>query len=209
MAVAFHRGEGDLHEDESIGKPIAFDCTLFQPEEVAAPMERAGFSIEQVTVRKPYRKELPTERVYVLARSAAESLISICLPSYVRNISLPTFAKELDLLARGPFGHHRFWRTCIKQEPRESSLHCAGAAHRNRGPGWGSFRCLLPGRHSLRTRHAPRSLQGRHRRGFDEVDPQRKANSTAIDPSGNPRRSRRVHSPRSFQETREPLFERK
>ena len=66
--LAFHRGQGEFHEDEALGKPIPFDCTLFEPEEMASSMERAGFTIGDVTVREPYDFEFPTSRVYVLAR---------------------------------------------------------------------------------------------------------------------------------------------
>lgn len=67
-ALAFHRGQGTFHEEEALGKPIPFDCTLYEPEEMALSMERAGFTIEDVTVRDPYDFEFPTTRVYVLAR---------------------------------------------------------------------------------------------------------------------------------------------
>ena len=66
--LAFHRGQGTFHEDEALGKPIPFDCTLYEPEEMASSLERAGFAIEDVTVRDPYDFEFPTTRAYVLAR---------------------------------------------------------------------------------------------------------------------------------------------
>jgi ubiquinone/menaquinone biosynthesis C-methylase UbiE len=66
--LAFHGGQGTFHEDETLGKPIPFDCTLYAPEEMASSMERAGFTIDDVTLREPYDFEFPTTRVYVLAR---------------------------------------------------------------------------------------------------------------------------------------------
>ena len=66
--LAFHRGQGTFHEDEALGKPIPFDCTLYEPEEMASSLERAGFTIEDATVRDPYDFEFPTTRAYVLAR---------------------------------------------------------------------------------------------------------------------------------------------
>jgi len=66
--VSFHKGKGTFHDDESLGKPIAFDCTLFEPEEVTTALEKAGFTVTQVTVREPYEFEFPTTRVYVRCR---------------------------------------------------------------------------------------------------------------------------------------------
>jgi ubiquinone/menaquinone biosynthesis C-methylase UbiE len=66
--LAFHRGQGTFHEDESLGEPIPFECILFEPEEMASSLERAGFTVEDITVRESYDFEFPTERVYVLAR---------------------------------------------------------------------------------------------------------------------------------------------
>jgi len=63
--ISFHRGQGTLHDDTSLGKPVPFDCTLFEPEEATTAMKQAGFSIERVTVREPYPFEYPTTRVYV------------------------------------------------------------------------------------------------------------------------------------------------
>jgi len=67
LLIAFHRGQGELHEDEELGFPVSFDCTLFEPEEVARAMEKAGLEVAETTVRKPYKEELPTCRVYILA----------------------------------------------------------------------------------------------------------------------------------------------
>jgi SAM-dependent methyltransferase len=67
LLVAFHRGQGDLHEDEELGFPVSFDCTLFEPEEVSGEMEKAGFEIVETTVRRPYKQEYQTCRVYILA----------------------------------------------------------------------------------------------------------------------------------------------
>lgn len=65
ILVSFHRGQGLLHDDESLGHPVAFDCTLFEPEDVAGAMERNGFWIEEIAVRRPYDFEYPTTRAYV------------------------------------------------------------------------------------------------------------------------------------------------
>jgi hypothetical protein len=68
VLLSFHRGTGSFHEDETFGKPVAFDCTLFEPEEVAEVAERSGFLLEELTVRAPYETEYPTTRVYVYGR---------------------------------------------------------------------------------------------------------------------------------------------
>jgi SAM-dependent methyltransferase len=67
LLVAFHRGQGELHEDEELGFPVSFDCTLFEPEEVAGAMEKAGLAVAETTIRRPYKEEYPTRRVYILA----------------------------------------------------------------------------------------------------------------------------------------------
>jgi SAM-dependent methyltransferase len=64
VLLSFHKGEGALHEEESLGKPIPFDCTLFEPDEVREAMEDEGFVVEMVAVRSPYDFEFPTTRVY-------------------------------------------------------------------------------------------------------------------------------------------------
>jgi SAM-dependent methyltransferase len=71
LLVAFHRGKGELHEDEALGLPVSFDCTLFEPDEVAQAMAEAGFAIAETTVRRPYRQEYPTGRVYIMAEKPA------------------------------------------------------------------------------------------------------------------------------------------
>jgi ubiquinone/menaquinone biosynthesis C-methylase UbiE len=67
LAIAFHRGEGILHEDDVLDTHVSFDCTLFEPDEVAGVLEDSGYSVVEVTVRRPYDFEYPTKRVYILA----------------------------------------------------------------------------------------------------------------------------------------------
>lgn len=72
LLVSFHEGDGELHEDEVLGKPIAFDCALFQVGEVASALARSGFAIVESTVRRNYDEvEYPTRRVYLLAEKPA------------------------------------------------------------------------------------------------------------------------------------------
>jgi hypothetical protein len=68
IVVAFHRGDGELHAEEALGQPVAFDCTLFQPEEMSRVMVSNGYSIQETIVRDPYEVEYPSERVYIVAR---------------------------------------------------------------------------------------------------------------------------------------------
>jgi SAM-dependent methyltransferase len=67
LLVSFHKGRGELHEDGVLDTQISFDCTLFEPNEVEISMEKAGFSIVETTIRRPYETEYPTERVYIIA----------------------------------------------------------------------------------------------------------------------------------------------
>jgi SAM-dependent methyltransferase len=68
LLVSFHEGQGELHEEEVLGTQVSFDCTLFEPAEVARAMERVGLSVLEVTTRRPYEIEYPTHRAYILAR---------------------------------------------------------------------------------------------------------------------------------------------
>jgi SAM-dependent methyltransferase len=69
LLVSFHEGRGELHEDKVLDTPVSFDCTLFEPGEVALAMEKTGFSIVETTVRRPYEIEYPTQRVYITAEN--------------------------------------------------------------------------------------------------------------------------------------------
>jgi len=71
VLTSFHQGQGELHEDEVLGMPVSFDCTLFEPNEVAHAMEEAGLSVAEITIRRPYEIEYPTQRVYILADKGA------------------------------------------------------------------------------------------------------------------------------------------
>jgi SAM-dependent methyltransferase len=71
LLASFHKGQGELHEDEVLGTQVSFDCTLFEPNEVALAMEEAGFSVAETTIRRPYEIEYPTQRVYILADKGA------------------------------------------------------------------------------------------------------------------------------------------
>ena len=72
LLVSFHEGRGELHEEKVWGTPVSFVCSLFAPDEVASSMEKAGFSVAEVTTRRPYEIEYPTKRVYILADTGYE-----------------------------------------------------------------------------------------------------------------------------------------
>lgn len=67
LLIAFHQGQGSLESDEWFGKPVTYRCNLFEPRDITASMERAGFLVEEVVQRSPYEDEYPSERVYILA----------------------------------------------------------------------------------------------------------------------------------------------
>lgn len=64
LLLAFHGGEGEVHAEDWFGQGVSIDATLFQPEEMAGYMERAGFTVDEVVTRAPYEFEYPSQRVY-------------------------------------------------------------------------------------------------------------------------------------------------
>ena len=65
LLVAVHKGKGLLHEENALGHPVQFECTLFEPEDITKAMEEAGFLVQETSAREPYTFEYPTTRVYV------------------------------------------------------------------------------------------------------------------------------------------------
>ena len=74
VLASFHRGTGEHHQDGSLGKPVEFDCTLFEPDEVAHAMNRAGLSVKEIATRPPYDFEYPSTRVYVWGEKGSGDL---------------------------------------------------------------------------------------------------------------------------------------
>ncbi|MBI2158808.1 MAG: class I SAM-dependent methyltransferase [Candidatus Rokubacteria bacterium] len=64
LLLAFHGGEGEVHAEDWFGCGVSIDATLFQPGEMAAYMEQAGFEVEEIVTREPYEFEYPSQRVY-------------------------------------------------------------------------------------------------------------------------------------------------
>jgi len=71
LLLAFHMGDGVLHEDELWGQKISMDFLFFQPAEIRLGLEAAGFTIEEVIEREPYPEvEYRSRRAYIVATKA-------------------------------------------------------------------------------------------------------------------------------------------
>ena len=71
LLVAVHGGKGTQRFTDYKGTPIDVELHYREPETFAALVERAGFAVDQVEVRRPYPFEHPTERIYVSARAVS------------------------------------------------------------------------------------------------------------------------------------------
>jgi SAM-dependent methyltransferase len=71
LLLSFHGGTGELHADEFLGLPVSIDATLFQPDEMAGYLRRAGFTVDHVATREPYDFEFQSTRVYISATKKA------------------------------------------------------------------------------------------------------------------------------------------
>jgi uncharacterized protein len=60
--VAVHAGTGAVGDGD-------VTVVLRQPSDLTGRLTAAGFEVEECTVRPPYQKEWPTERMYVVARA--------------------------------------------------------------------------------------------------------------------------------------------
>jgi len=68
LLLAFHIGEGSIHVDEFLGRPVALDFMLFTPQNVKGELLAAGFATVEIIERDPYPEEHPTRRAYLFAR---------------------------------------------------------------------------------------------------------------------------------------------
>ncbi|NVB84421.1 MAG: class I SAM-dependent methyltransferase [Kofleriaceae bacterium] len=67
--VAFHVGTETVHVDELFGGATSLDFMFHPPDDVAAALVAAGFTIEARLDREPYPgAEHPSRRTYLLAR---------------------------------------------------------------------------------------------------------------------------------------------
>jgi len=70
VLAAFHAGEEIRHRDSWFDRPVSLDFFALRPEEVAAGLSAAGFTVEATLTRGPYADEAATERAYLLARKS-------------------------------------------------------------------------------------------------------------------------------------------
>jgi SAM-dependent methyltransferase len=69
ILLAFHAGEGSVHVEEFLGRPVALDFVFFRPEVVANELGEAGFVGVEVIERDPYPGvEYQSRRAYLFAR---------------------------------------------------------------------------------------------------------------------------------------------
>jgi SAM-dependent methyltransferase len=69
LLLAFHIGEGSVHVEEFLGRPVALDFAFFTPAAVTGELARAGFAAVEVVERDPYPEvEYPSRRAYLFAR---------------------------------------------------------------------------------------------------------------------------------------------
>lgn len=67
LVVAVHAGTGSVRRDDFLGKPVPFEATFFERNELVSLVEGAGFRVEEAIQRAPYDTEAPTQRLYVRA----------------------------------------------------------------------------------------------------------------------------------------------
>ena len=69
LLLAFHIGEGSIHVEEFLGRPVEMDFMFFRPTRIAADLIEAGFVVDEVVERDPYPDvEYPSRRAYLFAR---------------------------------------------------------------------------------------------------------------------------------------------
>ena len=74
LLLSFHVGSEVLDVKELWGRPIDMSFYLLDPAMIGAELTRAGFAIEELTMRDPYAPEVEhqTRRAYVWARKRAD-----------------------------------------------------------------------------------------------------------------------------------------
>lgn len=72
LLLAFHIGEGTVHVERFLGRPVALDFSFFRPEGVANELAAVGFVGMEIIERDPYPEvEHPSRRAYVFADKPA------------------------------------------------------------------------------------------------------------------------------------------
>jgi hypothetical protein len=65
--LAFHIGTGVRHFSEWLGQDVDVDFRFYEPDDVAALLEAAGFTLQARLERRAYPAEVDTHRAYLLA----------------------------------------------------------------------------------------------------------------------------------------------
>jgi SAM-dependent methyltransferase len=69
LLLTFHIGQEIIHRDEWWGKEVSLDFIFFETEEMKGYLGTAGFELEEMIERDPYRDvEYPSRRAYIFAR---------------------------------------------------------------------------------------------------------------------------------------------
>lgn len=76
LLLAVHGGEGEVHRDRWYDHPVKMAATLFPLDELVRAITGAGFVIEQALTRPPYDFEYQSERIYILSRADAKTIVA-------------------------------------------------------------------------------------------------------------------------------------
>lgn len=75
LLIAFHMGRETIHLDEWWERPVQLDFHFFQPQEMVAFLEAAGFTVVDSIERAPYQKvEHPSLRCYILTQKPYDDI---------------------------------------------------------------------------------------------------------------------------------------
>jgi ubiquinone/menaquinone biosynthesis C-methylase UbiE len=70
LLLAVHAGQEVRHSTDWFGAEVDVSFRFFDPDRLAAELDRAGFAVESLTRRQPYPgAEVATQRAYFLARA--------------------------------------------------------------------------------------------------------------------------------------------
>lgn len=73
LLLSFHIGDEILHVKDMWGERVSLDFIFFRPDEMEGYLKSAGFGIEEVIERPPYKDvEHQSRRAYIFARKPAE-----------------------------------------------------------------------------------------------------------------------------------------
>lgn len=69
LLLSFHIGDDILHVEDMWGEKVSLDFIFFRPDEMEGYLKSAGFEIEEIIERPPYKDvEHPSRRAYIFAR---------------------------------------------------------------------------------------------------------------------------------------------